>query len=232
MHFSIRVLAASTVLAASLVHAPARAETIAWTDWTAVDAAAGTATGVLDVNGTAVTVTYSGPAYAFGQNGVSGSLTNYFNPGTPYISSLVENAPPAAEMLALNLGGTVTISFSSPIEDFFIALVSWNGNTVDFGTHIDVVSTGTGFWGTGTLVLNGDEDGFVGQGELHGVIRVPGEFSSITFTHTSENWHGLTFGVLGLSDDPDPDPVPEPATLLLLGLGLIGLAGVRRHRQS
>jgi hypothetical protein len=94
------------------------------------------------------------------------------------------------------------------------------------------VSFGAGFWGNGTPILNAEGDGFFGQGEVNGVIRVPGEFSSITFTHTSENWHGLTFGVLGLSDDPGPDPVPEPATLLLLGLGLIGLAGVRRHRQS
>jgi hypothetical protein len=135
----------------------AQAATIAWTNWTAVDAVAGTATGVLDVNGTPVTVTYSGPAYAFGQTGVG---TNYFAPNTPYLSALVENSPPAAEMLALNLGGTVTISFSQPIEDFFIALVNWNGNTVDFNTEIEIVSFGAGFWGNGTPILNAEGDGF------------------------------------------------------------------------
>lgn len=228
MSISARVVLASIALA-TLAHAPARAATIAWTDWSTTAIGATTATGVLDVNGTPVTVTYSGPAIHFGQDGSTGNTTNYFNPATPYLSSLVENAPPAAEMLALNLGGTVTISFSQPIEDFFIALVSWNGNTVDFGTPIEIVSTGTGFWGTGTAQLNAEGDGFLGLGELHGVIQLPGEFSSITFTHTSESWHGLTFGVLGLSDDPDPDPVPEPATLLLLGLGLMGLGWTRRR---
>jgi hypothetical protein len=79
--------------------------------------------------------------------------------------------------------------------------------------------------------VNPDGDGFLGIGELHGVIRLPGEFSSITFTHTSEGWHGLTIGVLGLSDDPDPDPVPEPATLMLLGLGLLGLGWARRRTR-
>lgn len=234
MRLSRHLFAAAALLAASLGPMSAWAETITWTDWTAVDAAGGTASGTLDVNGTPVTITYSGPAYAFGQDGVSGNLTDYFTPNTPYLSSLVENSPPAAEMLALNLGGTVTISFSSAIEDFFIALVSWNSNTVDFNTPIEIVSFGAGFWGNGTPVLNAEGDGFVGQGEVHGVIRVPGEFTSLTFTHTSENWHGLTFGVLGLSDDPDPDPdpVPEPATLLLLGLGLIGLGWVRARRRS
>lgn len=227
MHPSTRFVTVASALAAALLWTSAQAATIAWTDWTEVDASGGTATGVLDADGTPVTITYSGPSYAFGQTGAG---TNYFDPASPYLSPLVENAPPAAEMLALSLGGTVTISFSSPIEDFFIALVSWNGNTVEFGTQIEIVSFGPGYWGNGTPILNAQGTGFFGEGEVHGVIRVPGEFSSITFTHTSEGWHGLTFGVLGLPDgpDPDPDPVPEPATLLLLGLGLMGLGWTRR----
>ena len=135
-------------------------------------------------------------------------------------------------MLALSTGGTVTITFSSAIEDFFIALVSWNSNTVDFNTPIEIVSFGAGYWGNGTPVLNADGDGFFGQGEVHGAIRVPGAFTSLTFTHTSEGWHGLTFGVLGLSDEPPPPPVPEPATLLLLGLGLLGLGLVHSSRRG
>ena len=62
--------------------------------------------------------------------------------------------------------------------------------------------------------------------ELKGVIRLPGVHSSITFSHTSENWHGLTIGVVGL---PSHD-APEPGTLLLAGLGLLGLGTALRRR--
>jgi hypothetical protein len=200
-----------------------QAAIVSWTDWTAVTTAAPGALGTLDVNGTAVGVTYSGPS-AFVQT--SGGI-NYWNPSAPYISSTVSNAPPGTDLVALSPGGTKTISFSTPVVDPLLALVSWNGNTVDFNTPIQFLSFGAGFWGNGTPILNANADGFFGQGEVHGVVRLPGTFTSITFTDTSENWHGFTVGVVGLAT---PNGAPEPGTIALLGLALAGLSFARRRK--
>jgi hypothetical protein len=175
-----------------------------------------------------VDVTYTGTTpIAFAQVGPG---TNYWNPAAPYISSTVDNAPPAQDIIALNSGGTGTITFSEPVTDPLIALVSWNGNTVDFGVPIQILSFGAGFWGNGTPVLNDDGDGFVGSGEVHGVIRLPGTHTAISFTHTSENWHGFTVGIVGLAEPPNG--APEPTTLALLGVSLLGLAAMRRRKDG
>jgi hypothetical protein len=53
------------------------------------------------------------------------------------------------------------------------------------------------------------------------VIRLPGTFTSIAFTDTSENWHGFTVGVAALSNG-------VPTIIVLLGIGLAGLFVARR----
>jgi hypothetical protein len=60
-------------------------------------------------------------------------------------------------------------------------------------------------------------DRFLGSGEVHGVVRLPGTFNSISFTHTSENWHGFTVGVLALGE---PNGAREHGSIPLLGLAL------------
>lgn len=198
---------------------------VSWTDWTS-STDSFSASGSLSVGSDTVNVGYSATgAHAFVTTGVG---TNYWASGTPYTNNTVDNAPPASDIIALSEGGIVTITFSQTVIDPYIALVSWNGNTVDFGVPIEIDSFGPGHWGNGIPVLNASGTGFFGSGEVHGVIRLPGSFDSITFSHTSEGWHGFTVGVAGIA------PVPEPETyaMLLVGLGLLGFAARRRQQTA
>lgn len=226
----MRAVAAKTfALAVALgMSSQAGAVVVSWTDWTSTSAVASGVTGELSVGATTVDVTYTG-AYQFAQT--SGG-TNYWTESTPapYTGGEVDNAPPAADIIALNAGGTKTITFSEAIQDPYLALVSWNNNTVDFGSDLfEVVSQGRGYWGVGTIVPNGTMTGFYGSGEVHGIIKFSGSFTSLTFTDTSENWHGFTIGVAGLANNGGGNgSVPAPAPLALLGLGLVGMAYRRK----
>lgn len=193
---------------------------VTWTDW--ISSANNTsAAGQLLIDSTTVNVDYSATGgHSFVQTGSTG--TDYWASGSPYTNGVVENDPTAKEMIALSQGGTVTINFSETIKNPFIGLISWNSNTVDFGVPITIDSFGPGHWGNGTPILNSSGTGFFGNGEVHGVISLQGSFDSISFSHTTENWHGFTVGVEGLA------PVPVPAAIWLLGSGIFGLLGMRR----
>lgn len=219
----MRLLA--TALVTALASTSALAAPAYWTDWTSTSNVASAVVGDLTVGSTTVGVTFSG-SYSFAQT--SGG-TNYWasNP-VIYTSPSVDNGPTSADIIALDAGGPKTITFSQSVHNPLIGLVSWNTNTVDFGVPINILSFGCGYWGCGTPVVNLAGTGLFGNGEVHGVIELVGDYTSITFIDTTENWHGITVGVLDVSTPGTQ--VPEPASLALLGGALGVLALARRKR--
>lgn len=195
----------------------ALAGTVTWADWTAA--------GSNQVSGTmgGIGVTYSG-AYFFAQ--INNIGTDYWNPQAPYLSSTVSNAPDSqsVDIIAIGTGGTgETITFSSPVTNPILAVVSVNGPGLYFSVPFNVLSDGCGYWGCGNLFI-GSGNLLYSNGEGHGVIQFPGTFTSITIDEQgAENWRGFTVGVL-------PTGVPEPSSLLLIGTGVAGLAGILRRR--
>ena len=215
-------------VAASLFAATAAsAVTVAWTDWTGATSTVASGSITSGATTLGVTLATSGEALNFVQTGLAGE-TNYWTQGSPapYTSGDVSNAPPASEMVSLAIGGVKTISFSQAVTNPYIAFVSWNGNLASFDQPFEKVSEGCGYWGCGTFAL-GAGNSFIGSGEVHGILRFLGTFTSITLTDTSENWHGLTIGIGGVA----APSVPEPATwtLMIGGFGLTGSA-LRRRR--
>jgi len=214
-------LFAVTLISFAYFSSAVQAATVSWTDWT--DADSNSVVGDLVVDTSVVGVTASG-IYSFAQT--NGTGTNFWLPSTPYISTSVSNAPPNSDIVALNAGGTETITFSQAVSNPLVAFASWNNNTVDFGVPIEILSYGAGYWGNGTFQLNEAGTGFYGVGEVHGVVQLPGVYSSISFTNSSENWHGFTVGVAGL-----PSEVPIPAAFWLFGSAFTSLLGFARRKQ-
>jgi len=212
--------------AMALTAVSAQAVTIAWADWTSASPSLGLANGSIANGMGAVTVDYMGPAYTFALV-VPGGGTYYYTEGTPapYTGGDVDNAPSENDILALSTGGTSMITFSVPVVNPVLALVSWNGNTVDFGTPIEIVSFGAGFFGNGIPELNMAGTGFFGNGEVHGIVRILGTHDKITFSHTGEFWHGLTVGIEAAAQ------APEAAPLALLGSALAGVGFLARRKR-
>jgi len=182
-------------------------------DWASLtSSSAGIVGGSVD----GVGVTYTG-AYSFAQLNETGF--NYFLPDN--YSQGVVTPVPNGDIIALNEGGLKTITFSHPVTNVFMAFNSWNGNHVTFSAPFTIISQGGAYWGSGAFAPFGGNTGFDGIGEVVGVLEFAGAFSSLSFTDTSENWHGIQIGVGG---------VPEPASwaVMLLGVGLVGGALRRR----
>lgn len=226
MNRNLSALFATAALAAA--PAAAIADPVVWVDWTSGTAGEnGVAEGTLTIGAEVVDVDYAGEI-AFIQT--SGG-TNYWSPSTPYESAVVDNAPPASDIIALSTASSKTLTFSRAIDNLFFAVVSLNGNGYKFNEDFEIVSSGCGFWGCGgfTKVDNGDGTFSLNStgGEPHGVIRFTGAVTDITWTSlTNEFWNGFTVGTYGLADG-----VPEPGAwaLMIMGFGAIGYAARRRR---
>lgn len=192
----------------------AQAVTVQWASLTAQPNAT-TVTGTV----AGVGVTYTG-SINFSQLN-SNDLDYWVDSG--YTQGLV-NRPTGTDLISLNGAGTKTITFGSAVKDVYIAFTSWNGNTATFSSPFTRVSEGCGYWGCGSFNTAAGS-GFSTTSEVHGVLKFAGTHTSISFTDTSENWHGFTVGVGSV--------VPEPASwaLMIAGFGLTG-AAMRRRRAA
>ena len=235
---SLGILAGVTIAATTLQATSASAATVVWTDWTsATTGTSGLATGTIG----SITVNYTGDVY-FAQT--SGG-TNYWDapPGLPYINnSVVSNAPPASDIIALNTATTGLptnkLTFSQPITNPIMAVNSM-GNlglsvSYTFNAPFNILSHNStnpnnpAYWGYGQLSQSGNT--LIGT-EGTGAIQFIGTYSSIEFSvDQPETWHGFTVGKLEQVPEPGKQ-VPEPtSTLSLLALSTLGAASTLKRQ--
>ncbi len=207
---------------AAIIAAPqAASAAITWTDWT--QAGGNTVVG----NAGSVGVIYTG-SYGFAQT--SGG-TDYWNTSAYSTWDGTIAPPPTSDIIALNGAGSKTISFTSAVQDVYLALTSWNGQsnvTFDKSFTQEGWVRGCGYWGCG-LLTNVTSNSFTSTGESHGILKFAGPITSLTFSDSNdEYWHGIQVGI-GASG-----AVPEPSAwaLLILGFGAVGAALRRRSRAS
>jgi hypothetical protein len=253
-------------LAVVLATSATQASVYQWTDWQSSNYGSSlpfVAEGQITTTSTTVDVTYTNAqGVSFFQDGINGNSTDYYANGSygingrndavsPYTSpelgtNGVDNAPPAAEMIALNQAGYQTLTFSQAIANPVFAFVSLNGNGYAFDQDFEILSEAgvggndSGYWGSGTSTKSTVDLGggnfeyqLLGSGEPHGTIRFLGTFSSVTWRSlTSENWNGFTVGIQGTADEVF---VPEPAAVAVwsfLGLSAAGMTYIRRLRAN
>jgi hypothetical protein len=182
-----------------------------------------------------VGVTYTG-AFVSTYTNTDGTGTNYWAPfPTTYADGVrVDNGPSLADVISLfdGGGGTCTITFSQPVVNPVMAIVSLGHQglaaTSAFNVPFDVISRGPGYFGNGPLTEEMNKT--VRGEEGNGTIQFFGPVTSIQWTiPESEYWYGLTVGIPG--DDVGPaGEIPAPGTLLLASVGTALIGYLRRRR--
>lgn len=214
--FLLPALAPALLLAA----APARALTVSWGTWINAEGLYGAQ---IDTPGGTVSAVYSGAATGL----ISSCIASPDRWATGDYNGAANR--PVCQAVVLSDGGAKALSFSAPLENPYLALMNWDGVTVLFDAPFDLVSYGSGYFGTGTPLVNGFSTGFTGDGPVHAILRFNGTFTSIGFTDTdSGRPRFLTVGAGPAA------VVPEPASwaMLIAGFGVVGSALRRRARTA
>lgn len=208
------------------------AAVVSWVDWSYIDPERTSFNGV--VNG--VDVSFTGDYYDF-HYPVSGGSTNFWEhpssvaANTYSASPLVDNAPPDSDVIVMREAGTRTITFSQPVDNPVMSIVSMGRSTIpvqyQFNTGFNILSVGPGTFdpnGNGTLTKLSSN---VLQGvEGHGLIQFTGTYTSISWdVNVFEDFHGIQIGI-------GSSVVPVPAAVWLFGSGLLGLIGIARRKKS
>jgi len=149
----------------------------------------------------------SSKGLAFVQDG-SASQIDYWmsgSPNSPYKSTAIDNDPTPKSVVAFSAATDVTVEFSQPLGNVYMAYISINYNTWSFSQNFDILSNGTGYWGGGPVVKE-----TVGtkyqlrtiSGDPHGALGFKGTFQTFSWSVlASENWNGFTIGTYGLDAD-------------------------------
>jgi hypothetical protein len=173
------------------------ADTVDWVKWQPMGQ--GEVDGLIKTTGLGtVAVQYTGEIL-FAQSGAPGE-NMYWLPSAPYQSAEVSNPPPNSGLIALTGGEqkTQTISFSRPVSDPVIAIVSLGDPSTTvryhFSSDFDVLGTGAGYFGNGPFLK--ESSGVLRGTEGHGCIQFKGIYTSISWTVEGyEKWHAFTVGV-------------------------------------
>lgn len=134
------------------------------------------------------------------------------------------NTTPGGQYFRLVFGGSVTFSFTNPVDAF--------GFYVN-GLQTDLVPQQTIVYVDGSSVTQtiNMPPATGGGGAFVGFIDFGQQIASVTFNATNDilGFDDLLFG----RSEHNPNSVPEPGTLVLFGLGVLGMGwALKRRRQQ